>query len=192
MKKLLFLAWLLINTVASFAQLSKEQNEIKDIFFDFLNFYEKNEEKFNGFQLYKGSGTDNRAPYHINWEGVEAYFNFLKQEVPFVGDVYIEQERKAFINVDSNFIVYQDDDIPIGFEYDRWTNAQEEPKGVIAYLKSPKNTIEVNIDGDKAVLLIGSRDFGDENPNALLWQYVPFEKENNKWKMANNLHFISE
>ena len=56
------------------AQLTKEQQVIQKIFFNFLKFYKNNEKKFNSFKLYKGKGKDNSPPYKVQWAEAEKYF----------------------------------------------------------------------------------------------------------------------
>src|SRR5215510_989478 len=120
MKKIFILLLIALSSAISNAQLNKEQQSIKRIFFDFLKFYQKNEKKFNSFKLYKGVGKENNPPYKIQWKEVDRYFAWLRTTVPYVGEAYINSERNDFKYSDSCFKVYPDEEIPMGFDYDRW------------------------------------------------------------------------
>ena len=102
MKKTLPLLFLLIS-LAGFGQLTAEQKQIKQTFFSFLKFYQKNEAVFNRFDLYKGTGAEDGPPYHINWKEAEKYFAYLRKNVPYVGEAYIKAEREHFKFSDSCF-----------------------------------------------------------------------------------------
>lgn len=65
--KPLVVVGLLFLVIEGFAQLSPEQQTIKKVFFDFLQFYQKNEKQFDSFKI-KG----NKAELLIGsppWEG---------------------------------------------------------------------------------------------------------------------------
>lgn len=167
------------------AQLNAEQLQIKKTFFDFLHFYQKNEKKFYSFKLYKATGKDDGPPYHIQWKEVDRYCAWLKASVPYVGDEYIKNERSDFKYYDSSFKADPEDEIPMGFDYDRWAGGQEEISYMIKWYTADKNKYEVTIHGNKATLRIGS-DLEGENEKS--WSEVPFIKEKGKWKMAGNVH----
>jgi len=174
--------------VAQGQKLSAEQQQIKQTFFSFLKFYQKNEKAFNQFELYKGKGKDNAPPYRIQWKEVEKYFAFLRSKVPMVGAAYIAAERKHFQQAEKDFKAYPEEEIPAGFDYDRWAGGQESIQYTIKWYTSPKNKYEVVIKENTATLRIGSELYKGAEENDRSWSFVPFVKEKGKWKMADNVY----
>jgi len=183
MKKLIAGLVVLLFTLPVVAQLNAEQITIKKVFFDFLGFYKKNEVKFNSFKLYKGTGKENGPPYKLQWKEAEKYFTYLRSSVPYVGEAYINAERLHFKQSDSGFKKYPEEELPMGFDYDRWAGGQESIEYTYKWYTSPKNKYVVNITGNTAVLKIGSGSGED-----MFWSIVPFVKEKGKWKMADNIY----
>lgn len=185
MKKTLTVLLCFCIMIASQAQpLNAEQKTIQQTFFNFLKFYQKNEAKFNSFRLYKGTGEEGLPPYHILWKNVDKYFNYLRISVPYVGEAYIQAERNHFRYSDSCFKADTTEEMPIGFDYDRWGGGQESAEYMIQWYTSAKNQYQVIITGNKAELRIGSPILEDK----LSWAVVPFVKEKGKWKMADNIY----
>jgi hypothetical protein len=183
MKKMIAGFALLLFTLPALAQLNAEQAGIRKVFFDFLGFYKKNEKKFNSFKLYKGKGKDNNPPYHIQWNEAERYFAYLRSSVPYVGEAYIKAERLHFKQSDSSFKEYPEEELPSGFDFDRWAGGQESIEYTYKWYTSPKNKYVVTITGNTAILKIGSGEGGN-----IFWAVVPFAKEKGKWKMADNIY----
>ena len=187
MKKILFLCVLSLSFFSPKAQLNKEQQTIKQTFFNFLNFYKANERTFNGFEFYKGMGKENTTPYHIQWTVAEKYFKYLRSKVPFVGEAYIQAEKNHFKYADSCFKANPEDEIAAGFDYDRWSNSQETIGYTIKWHTSAKNKYLVSITGNTALLKIGSPLDKGAPETDRSWNYVPFAKEKGKWVMAGNM-----
>lgn len=183
----LFICIAFLNAPAQ--KLNAEQAAIKKTFFDFLLFYKKNEKKFNSFKLYSGTGKEDNPPYRINWKtGVQQYFNYLRKYVPYVGEAYIKAETQHFKNAEQSFKEYPEEEIVMGFDFDRWAGGQESIQYTYKWYTSPKNTYQVNIKGDKATLRIGSPQDADNANSEQFWAFVPFVKEKGKWKMADNIY----
>lgn len=187
MKKILIVCGLVCISLIGKAQLTAEQKSIKKIFFDFLLFYKKNERKFDAFHLYQGRGKENGPPYKIQWKEVEKYFSFLRKNVPYVGEAYINAERNHFKEADSSFKAYPEEEIAVGFDYDRWAGGQESIEYTYKWYTSPKNTYIVTIKGNIAELKIGSELWAGADTKDRIWNVVPFVKEKGKWKMADNI-----
>jgi hypothetical protein len=192
MKKIILLYSLILFSVVSNAQLTPEQDNIKKIFFNFLKFYQKNEAKFNSFRLYKGTGKENGPPYKVQWKEAEKYFSYLRTSVPYVGEAYIKAERTHFKYADSCFKTDPEDEIAAGFDYDRWAGGQESINYTIKWYTAAKNKYEVIISGNKAELRIGSELWEGADETDRAWSFVPFVKENGKWKMADNIYPVVE
>lgn len=188
MKKITAGFILLLFTLPVVAQLNAEQAAIKKIFFDFLGFYKKNEAEFNSFKLYKGTGKENDPPYRIQWKEAEKYFEYLRKYVPYVGEAYINAEKEHFKYADSAFKKLPQEEIPIGFDYDRWAGGQESIEYTYTWYTSAKNKYIVTITGNKAVLKIGAPLWEGPAEKDRNWNIVPFVKEKGKWKMADNIY----
>ena len=192
MKKITVGFILLLFTLPAIAQLNEEQAAIKKIFLNFLGFYKKNETKFNSFKLYKGTGKENDPPYHIQWKEAGKYFEYLRKYVPYVGEAYINAERGHFKYADSAFKEFPQEEIPIGFDYDRWAGGQESIEYTYTWYTSSKNKYIVTITGTKAVLKIGAELWAGAAEKDRSWSIVPFVKEKGKWKMADNIYPADE
>jgi hypothetical protein len=192
MKKLIAGFILLLFTLPALAQLNAEQTGIRKIFFDFLLFYKKNEAKFNSFKLYKGTGKENGPPYKIQWKEAEKYFTYLRSSVPYVGEAYIKAEREHFKFADSGFIEDPKEELPAGFDFDRWAGGQESIEYTYKWYTSSKNKYSVTITGNTAVLKIGGELYAGAAEKDRSWSFVPFVKENGKWKMADNIYPVDD
>ncbi len=183
-------AWMFM--MPAFAQLNAEQAAIKKTFTGFLSYYKKNEARFNAFKIYNGTGPENGPPYRIQWKEAEKYFDFLRKQVPYVGEAYIKAERAHFKDADSLFRLYPEEEIPAGFDYDRWGGGQESIQYMYKWYTSPKNKYLVIITGNTALLKIGSELWEGASENDRSWNIVPFVKEKGKWKMADNIYPANE
>lgn len=188
MKKIVVFLLAVISGFSSYAQLNAEQSAIKKTFFDFLKFYQKNEAKFQAFRLYKGTGKNDDPPFKVQWTEVNKYFAFLRKSVPYVGEAYIKAEKEHFRFSDSCFKADPEEIMPVGFDYDRWAGGQETIDYTIKWYTSPKNRYEVIINGNTAILKIGSELWEGATEADRSWSFVPFTKEKGKWKMADNVY----
>lgn len=172
------------------AQLNQEQQAIKKIFFDFLHYYEHNEKKFNSFELYKGTGKKDAPPYHIQWKEVDRYTSFLRKNVPFVGEAYIANEINDFKFYDSCYKADPLDEMPVGFDFDRWGGGQESVEYLVKWLTGKDNIYQVTITGNTAELRIGNPLLKGSQEKERIWSKVPFVKEKGHWVMATNVESI--
>ena len=152
MKKVILLLVTACIAIHSFAQLTTEQKQIRQTFFNFLDFYRKHEAKFNSFVLYKGKGKDNAPPYRVQWKEAEKYFSYLRSNVPYVGEAYIEAERAHFKYSDSCFKADPAEEIAAGFDYDRWAVGKESIQYTYKWYTSRKNKYRVKINGKTEIL----------------------------------------
>jgi hypothetical protein len=188
MRFLIIASFVMILLPASAQQLSPEQQTIKQTFFSFLKFYQQHETEFNKFRLYKGKGKNDAPPYQIQWNEAEKYFAYLRKNVPYVGEAYIESERRHFKESEKAFKEFPDEEMPSGFDYDRWAGGQEDIDYTIKWYTSPKNIYKVKINGNKAELRIGGELWKGAKEEDRAWSVVPFVKEKGKWKMADNVY----
>ncbi len=185
--RFIFCLFCLMTVCSASSQLSAEQKTIKNTFTDFMQFYLRNANAFNSFDLYNGTGPEERPPYHISWKGVEKYFTYLRTKVPYVGEAYIASERKDFKFYDSCYKADPEEEMPVGFDYDRWGGGQESAEYMVKWHTDPKNIYQITIAGNKARLRIGYPLWEGSTEQNRLWSYVLFTREKGKWKMASNI-----
>ena len=188
MKTLILSFCLFLAAASAGAQLTKEQETIKQTFFSFLKFYKTHEKQFNSFVLYRGKGKENGPPYKLQWKEAEKYFEYLRKNVPYVGEAYIKAERAHFTYADSCFKADPEEEIAAGFDYDRWAGGQEDIAYTLKWYTSPKNKYAVTITGNTAVLKIGGELWEGASEKDRSWSIVPFTKEKGKWVMADNIY----
>jgi hypothetical protein len=192
MKKILLCLLFLYVAVTANAQLTKEQQTIKQTFFSFLQFYKKNEKQFNAFRLYRGTGKENGPPYKLQWKEAEKYFAYLRKSVPYVGEAYIKAEHTHFTFADSCFKADPQEEIAAGFDFDRWAGGQEDITYTLKWYTDPKNKYIVTITGNTALLKIGSPLDKGAPEKDRSWSAVPFTKEKGKWVMADNIYPMND
>lgn len=125
---LLILCALAGNVVLGQATLKKDSIEIRSAITNFYKWYINNFKTVEAFKLYQGSSGKDGPPYYINWKEAERYFSYLRKNAPFTGESFIASERIFLQSADSIFKKNPTDEIPAGFDYDRFTQSQEEPK----------------------------------------------------------------
>ncbi len=187
MKKFFLLLAFPFFCFASQAQLNAEQKSIKKLFFDFQNYYLKNDHKFDAFHLYKGKGKEYAPPFHIQWKEVERYVAFLRKQVPYVGEAYIKNELIDFKYYDSCYKADPNEELPVGFDADRWAGGQESVEYMVKWNTNPKNIYQVKINGNKATLKIGFLLMDGDAEKDRIWDYVLFTKEKGIWKISSNI-----
>jgi len=157
--------------------------QIKTTVLNFYNWYDKNWKKLDGFKLYNGIKVKDLPPYKINWKEAERYFSFIKINVPQLGEEFISNERKFFKQCDSAFKAEPKDEIPYGFDYDRFTNSQEEPDWFIDELKKAKQWAMTITGTTAAVDILGSYlDNGKELETVIMC--LAMKKEKSRWKIV--------
>jgi hypothetical protein len=154
---------------------AKDSAAIRTVITDFYNWYNKNYTKFEKYHLYTGIKKKDAPPYKINWDEVEKYQQFIRDSVPQLGEGFIAGQKHFFQQCDSAFKVDVNDDIPYGFDYDWYTNSQEDPQYTLELLNrdTPWNMMIV---GDKMEVAIGVTQ--EEGSTGLI---IQMKKENDKW-----------
>ena len=164
------------------ADRAKDSAAIRKTVIDFYTWYSKNDTKFNAYDLYSGIKKEDEPPYKINWDEVEKYQSFIRDSVPELGDAFLQNQKKLFQKCDSAFKVDVEDDIPYYFDFDWYTNTQEDP----AYLLEEINKStqwEINIQRDEARVDIKGFDEVGTKPAATVINLI-MKKENGQWKIA--------
>jgi hypothetical protein len=146
----LFLALTLFVATASMAQEKKasktDSTAVRKTVVAFYQWYNTNWKKVDAFQLYKSKKGNDGPPYVIDWRQVEKYFTFLRTKAPMLGKAFIEYERAFFKHAEQSFKDNPEEEMPVGFDYDRFTNSQEEPSLFWKELTKKSNRWVVTID----------------------------------------------
>lgn len=161
---------------------AKDSADIRNVITSFYNWYSANDGKLMKYDLYSGIKKEDAPPYKINWDQVEKYQQFIKDSIPQLGEKFLMNQKRFFQTADSVFKITPEDDIPYGFDYDWYTNSQEDASYLVDGINASRNWI-INIKGDEASVEIGA----PENKNYVsgsLLLYVGLKKENGKWTIA--------
>lgn len=182
---LLFIVF--FTAVVSAAQPVKSVNndsvQIRNTITAFYNWYTKNYTKFQSFTLYAGVKTKEGPPYKINWKEAERYLIFLRKSVPWLGEEFIKNQQIFFKQCDSAFKANTEDEIPYGFDYDWYTNSQEEPQWLADELKKSKQWI-ITVKGiDANVDVLGYYMEQGNKVETVVMCFI-MKKEKAKWKIA--------
>lgn len=126
-------------TVEVVREPAEDSAAIRTVITDFYNWYNKNYAKFQEYYLYSGIKKKDAPPYKINWDAVQKYQQFIRDSVPQLGEGFLANQKSFFHQCDSAFKVDVEDDIPYGFDYDWYTNSQEDPQYLIDELNKAHN-----------------------------------------------------
>jgi hypothetical protein len=169
-------------TEVAAADPAKDSTEIRTVVMDFYNWYTKNFAKFQEYSLYSGIKKKDMPPYKINWDQVAKYQDYIRASVPQLGEEFLANQKKFFQQCDSAFKVDTQDELPYGFDYDWYTNSQEDPSYLLDGINKSTKWM-INVKGEEASVEIGAPDHKDYLAGSLLL-YVGMKKENGKWTIA--------
>ncbi len=182
MKKAVILIGIIIFSISINAQSIKSSDsaQIRTTINSFYKWYGKNSPKIDAFKLYTTSKKD--PPYKINWKEVDRYLAWLGKTAPQLGQEFARNERQFFKECDSAFLIQVQDEVPYGFDGDRFTNSQEPQYTVEEMQKSKQWAIRVN--GNEATVdVLGSySDKGKEIETLIIC--FEMKKEKGKWTIA--------
>ena len=184
MKNILVIVSLLFFTSAAGAQASRtDSTQIRSAIMGFYNWYLKNHPKLNSFELYKGVKNNDSPPYKINWTEVNRYFAFIRSSVPWLGEAYIAGQKKFFQECDSAFTADPEGEIPYGFDFDWYTNSQEDPGWLVEELKQARAWVTTVEGNDATVDVLGQYNDNGKMVETVILCYA-MKKEKGKWKIA--------
>ena len=186
--KYIFSFLLSLLTVVTSAQTAakKDSVAISNTIINFYKWYTANYQKLEAFHLYKGKRNKNVPPYIIDWKEAGRYFTFLRNKVPYVGEDFIAWEKNHFLDADAMFKKEPSEEMPAGFDYDRFTNSQEEPKWFLKELVGKKTRqwkIDVNGNQANVAVFVTDKKDGREDES---WKLFcgQMKKVNKQWKIA--------
>jgi hypothetical protein len=160
----------------------KDSAEIRAAITSFYNWYTTNYTKLMKYDLYSGIKKEDAPPYKINWDGVEKYQQFIRDSIPQLGEEFLKNQKRFFEQCDSAFKKDVEDDIPYGFDYDWYTNSQEDSQYLLDGINKSAKWI-INVKGDDATVEIGAPEDKNYVSGSLLIQ-LDMKKENGAWKIA--------
>lgn len=161
----------------------KDSTEIREVISSFYNWYDKNFAKFQAYDLYSGIRKKDAPPYKINWDEVKKYQQYIHDSVPQLGEEFNMNQKKFFEQCDSAFKVDVEDDIPYGFDFDWFTNSQEDTKYLLDEINKSLPWI-ITITGDKATVDVKGEYNNDGEKKTETAITIQMKKENGKWKIA--------
>ena len=161
---------------------TKDSVAIRNTVTGFYTWYTTNYTKFDAYDLYSGIKKKDEPPYKINWDEVEKYQAFIRDSVPELGDAFLQNQKRLFQKCDSAFKVDVEDDIPYFFDFDWYTNTQEDPAYLLEEMKKSRQWF-ITINGDEAIVDIKGFDEDGKKPAATVINLV-MKKENGQWTIA--------
>jgi hypothetical protein len=160
-----------------------DSTAIRKVITDFYNWYNKNDAKFQVFHLYSSIKKKENPPYKINWDEVQKYQDFIRSSVPQLGEEFLQNQKHFFQQCDSAFKVDVEDELPYGFDYDWYTNSQEEPQYLVDEINKAK-AWPITWSGDHArVDVKGDYDNNGKKTEETVIT-VTLRKENGQWKIS--------
>lgn len=159
-----------------------DSTEIRKVITDFYTWYSGNYAKLMGYKLYSGMKKPDQPPYKINWDEVDKYQAFIRDSIPQFSEEFLVNQKKQFAQYDSAFKVDLEEELPYGFDYDWYTNSQEDPSYLLEGIKASGKWV-MNVNNDVASVEIGAPDNKNYASGTLLL-FVGLKKENGQWKIA--------
>jgi hypothetical protein len=159
-----------------------DSTEISNTVISFYDWYATNYNKLMNYDLYDGVKKKDTPPYKINWDVVQKYQAFIRDSIPQLGDAFLVNQRLMFTKADSAFKVDVNDDVPYYFDYDWYTNTQEDPAYMLEELRKTK-LWSVKVNGDAAIVSVKGWDENGTKEAATVID-LQMKKENSKWKIA--------
>lgn len=170
-------------TTETAPDLAKDSAEIRKVVTDFYNWYTKNYTKFQDYDLYSGIKKKDAPPYKINWDEVTKYQDFIRTSVPQLGEEFIANQKIMLQQSDSAFKIDVKDEIPYGFDYDWYTNSQEDPQYLLDEINKNKPWV-ISIEGENAFVEVKGEVENNGKKDASTFVTMYMKKENGQWKIA--------
>lgn len=162
---------------------ANDSTAIRQVIRDFYSWYKDHYERLMDFQLYSSIKKNDGPPYAINWSQVEKYQAFIKDSVPQLGQAFLESQRMMLQECDSAFKVDTEDEIPYGFDYDWYTNSQEDPEYYSGEVNKPL-AWKMRVNGEEAqVEVTGAYEDNGVSRESVILSLL-MKKEKGRWTIA--------
>jgi len=161
----------------------KDSADISQQVLAFYEWYNGNYKKLMEFNISKSINKKDHPPYKIDWAEVDKMHAYIRSSIPYLGEEFLKNQKLFFQQADSAFKVDLEDDVPYGFDYDWYTNSQEDPQYLLDELKKSKRWV-IKVDGDNATADIKGmyNDNGTQIENTVI--KLGMKKENGVWKIS--------
>ena len=159
-----------------------DSTEISQAVKDFYTWYSTHYMKFMEYDLYNGANKKDEPPYQIDWAVVEKYQGYIRDSAPGLGETFLTNQKVLLQKADSAFKVDKDEDVPVYFDFDWYTNTQEDPAYILSEINKSKQWI-ITTNGDNGIAEVKGYDENGTKPAATVIK-VEMKKENGKWKIA--------
>ncbi|MCY7309755.1 MAG: hypothetical protein LH619_03165 [Chitinophagaceae bacterium] len=163
--------------------LTKDSTAIRTVIMNFYNWYNTNFAKFQEYDLYSGIKKKDMPPYKINWDQVTKYQDFIRTSAPQLGEEFLSNQKKFFQQCDSAFKTDTQDELPYGFDYDWYTNTQEDPQYTLDEMNKAKQWI-INVNGDNATTEVKGTFDDNGKQTEMTVIKLALKKESGQWKIA--------
>lgn len=199
-KGLVALALFMVSFQAMPQQMDSAQKAVKKVYVDFVKWYRNHSEILDGYNLFRGSDTNengSQPPWIMNWKNVERYLANIRKRVPYLGEAFITSERKFLKACEKYWKENPQEEITVGFDFDRFIGGQESPPIIIDnYILAKHVKWKVEIKGDYATIYYAGKFDKDDNGKPLKVKdgtKVKLKKEKGVWKIALlQNHFLDE
>jgi len=161
---------------------ASDSTEISQAVKEFYTWYSTHYMKFTEYDLYNGANKKDEPPYQIDWSVVEKYQGFIRDSAPQLGETFLTNQKVLLQKADSAFKVDKDEDVPVYFDFDWYTNTQEDPAYILSEINKSRQWI-ITTKGDEGVAEVKGYDENGTKPAATVIR-VEMKKENGKWKIA--------
>lgn len=162
---------------------AEDSAAIRQVVVDFYNWYNKNYRVFDTYHLYEGIKKKGQPPFRIVWKEVDKYHQYIRLNVPQLGEEFISAQKQFFKECDSAFKVNREDEIPYGFDYDWYTNSQEDPAYLVKEVNK-KRPWPMKWQGDYVTVAVkGSYDNNGKKEEAV-FVTLTLKKESDEWKIV--------
>ena len=161
----------------------KDSTEIRKVITDFYNWYTNNDAKFQDYKLYSSIKKNDMPPYKINWEEVTKYQDFIRRAAPQLGEDFFSNQKKMLQQCDSAFKVDVKDELPYGFDYDWYTNSQEDPQYLLDEINKNKPWT-ITVEGENAFVEVKGEFDNNGKKEASTFVTLYMKQENDQWKIA--------
>jgi hypothetical protein len=169
-------------TAGDTSTFTQDSTEISQTIKDFYAWYSTHYGNFMKYDLYNGVKKKDEPPYQIDWAVVDKYQGYIHDSVPQLGQSFLSNQKILLQKADSAFKVDKEDDVPAYFDFDWYTNTQEDPAYMLEELNKSKHW-NIAVNGDNATAEVKGFDENGTKPAATVI-VVEMKKENGKWKIS--------
>jgi len=156
---------------------------VRQLITGFYNWYGTHDTVLYRFHLYEGVKKVDEPPYRINWKEVDAYQLYIRENMQWLGEEFLARQRKMLQTCDSAFKEDKEGEIPYGFDYDWYTNSQEEASFLTAQVNKPLPW-KMEWAGDYVTVTLRGEDEIDGQLKQRDYFPILVKKENGQWKIA--------